>query len=105
VVPSLDDFLQRRVVLDTGGPVIYIGQLAALDARGYWLTDADVHDRSEGHATNEEYINEAHLLERSGHRTINRRRVFVERTAVISISALDDVASDDAGPDTGAWTP
>src|SRR5574341_1360272 len=97
---SLDRFLDRRVVLDTGGSLIYIGRLAALDEHGYWLRDADVHDRNDGHSTKEQYINEAHELAKSGSLRVNRRRVFVERRAVISISALDDVVSEDQLADT-----
>ncbi len=79
------------VVLDTQGPLVYIGRLESYDERGYWLVRADVHDRSEGHSTNEKYIHDACVLEREGARVINRRRVFVERAAIVSISALEDV--------------
>ncbi len=103
--PALDDLCGRRVVLDTQGPLVYIGQLLACDERGYWLTDADVHDRTEGHSTKERYVNEAYLLERSGTRQVNRRRVFVERNAVVSVSALDDVVVDEQAGDGSAWVP
>ena len=53
---TLDRYLERRVVLDTSGPMLYIGRLAAFDAAGYWLLDADVHNRSDGHSTKEEYV-------------------------------------------------
>lgn len=91
---SLDQFVGQCVVLDTPGPLVYIGRLEACDERGYWLTRADVHDRDEGHSTKERYVNDACLLEREGARPMNRRRVFVERAAVISISALADVIVD-----------
>ena len=91
---SLDQYVGLCVVLDTPGPLVYIGRLAAYDERGYWLTDADVHDRDDGHSTKEKYLNDACLLERSGARPVNRRRVFVERSAIVSISALDDVIAD-----------
>jgi len=84
-------FLGQRVVLDTPGPMIYIGLLEAYDERGYWLLDADVHDRSDGHSTKEMYVSESRELERAGSPRANRRRVFVERAAVISISVLDDI--------------
>lgn len=87
----LEGYLGRRIVLDTEGPMVFIGQLEAYDDRGYWLVDADVHDRNEGHASNEEYVNDAALLARDGTRQVNRRRVFVERTAIVCISALEDV--------------
>ncbi len=92
----LDECLHRRVVIDTNGPMLYIGTLAAHDDRGYWLEDVDVHDRNDGHSTKEDYINTASELERGGARRINRRRVFVERHAVVSLSALDDVVSEEA---------
>ena len=92
---SLDAYVGRRVVLDTSGPMLYIGKLSAYDASGYWLLDADVHDRSDGHSTKEHYVSEAHELERSGSRRVNRKRVFVERHAVISVSALDEIVSED----------
>lgn len=95
----LTQLVHRRIVLDTAGPMVYIGTLEAADQRGYWLTDADVHDRTEGHSTKEQYICEAAELERAGTRRSNRRRVFVERSAVVSLSALDDIRSDDDQPE------
>ncbi|MFO0838439.1 MAG: hypothetical protein U1D55_07905 [Phycisphaerae bacterium] len=103
--PLLDMLLNRRVVLDTSGTMIYIGTLEHVDDRGYWLTDADVHDRSDGHSPKEVYINEAHVLETQGSRRVNRRRVFVERHAIISVSALDDVVTEDISDDDRPWTP
>lgn len=94
---SLDRFLQQRGVIDTAGPMLYIGRLDAYADRGYWLTDADVHDRSDGHSTKEMYVNEAHELERTGNRRVNRRRVFVERHAVVSVSLLADVVTEEQG--------
>lgn len=102
---DIRQYVSRRVVLDTSSSMIYIGRLEACDDRGYWLADADVHDRHDGHSTKEEYINEAHELDRSGTRRINRKRVFVERHAVISVSALEDVAAEeqDDRDDNGRW--
>ncbi len=103
--PALDDLLGRRVVLDTQGPLVYIGRLIAHTERGYWLDDADVHDRDEGHSTKESYVNQAYLLEQSGTRQVNRRRVFVERSAIVSLSALDDVVVDEQPGDAPTWIP
>lgn len=101
--PSLNDLVNRRVVLDTQGPLLYIGLLLAWDDRGYWLADADVHDRQDGHASKEEYTNTARELNQTGARHINRRRVFVERHAVVSISALDDVVMEGLADGQGPW--
>ncbi len=97
VAPTLHDLISERVVLDTQGPLIYIGTLIHFDERGYWLTDADVHDRHDGHAGKELYVLESHLLEQAGTRNVNRKRVFVERHAVVSISRLADVVADGDG--------
>lgn len=99
--PTLQQFLRRRVVLDTQGPLVYIGDLVALDERGYWLHDADVHDRNDGHSGKEEYVNAAAELQRAGTRHVNRTRVFVERHAVVSISALEDVSAGTTGDEAG----
>jgi len=101
--PSLDEFLNRPVVLDTQGPLVYIGLLIAHDERGYWLADADVHDRAEGHSSKEKYVNDAHLLDRDGLRPVNRRRVFVERQAIVSISTLGDVIADRSDEHFDRW--
>lgn len=101
--PSLDDFVNRRVVIDTQGPLIYIGLLEAHDERGYWLLDADVHDRNDGHSGKEVYVNQAHDLEKTGAQNINRRRVFVERGQVASVSAMDDVVAEDRPADDPGW--
>ncbi len=103
--PTFDDFLGQQVVLDTQGPLVFIGRLAAYDDRGYWLTDADVHNRADGHATLERYISEAHLLERSGSRQPNRQRVFVDRHAVVSVSALNDIMANGESDILGNWQP
>ncbi len=101
--PAIDQLVGRCVVLDTQGPLIYIGKLEAFEERGYWLTEVDVHDRDEGHSTKEKYINDASLLHRAGTRQVNRRRVFVERSAVVSLSALDDVVADGPADEPGKW--
>lgn len=101
---ALGSFVNRRIVLDTQGPLIYIGRLEHLDERGYWLGDADVHDRTDGHSSKEVYVNQAAVLEKSGALNVNRKRVFVERSAVVSISALDDVVSEEHAPADERWT-
>lgn len=91
---QLEQYVQQRVVLDTQGPLVFIGTLESVNERGFWLRDADVHDRSDGHATKEEYVGIAHQLERDGTRNINRKRVFVERGPIVCVSALSDVVVD-----------
>lgn len=84
---ALAGLIDQLVVLDTGGTTLYIGRLASHHPEGFWLEGADVHHVDEGHASREQYVAEA---ARDGVR-INRQRVFVLRSTVISISALSDV--------------
>ena len=100
---AAQQFVGQVVVLDTQGPLVYIGRLEAIDADGYWLTEADVHNRQEGHSTNERYVNDAVLLEQAGARNVNRRRVFVLVSAVASISRLEDIAAEGPSANPGAW--
>ncbi len=80
----------RCVVLDTSGAMIFLGTLRAVTHDGFWLDDADVHDRDEGHATKELYVCEA----RTHGIRANRKSLFVYRATVISISGLDEVIID-----------
>lgn len=87
---ALDPLVNQLVVLDTGGTTLFIGRLASHHIDGFWLEDADVHHQDEGHASREQYVAEA---ARDGIR-VNRRRVFVFRESVISMSALRDVVKE-----------
>jgi len=87
---ELDELVGCEVVLDTGGPMIYLGRLSSYDEAGFWLENADVHNCMEGHAPREQYVAESR---RDGIR-VNRNRVFVYRQKVMSISALIDVVED-----------
>jgi hypothetical protein len=86
---TFDEFLTQPVVLDTGGPIVYLGVMTEANETGFWLHDAEVHDTRDGHATQEVYISEAATRGISP----NRRRVFVLRSAVMSISKLEDVVT------------
>lgn len=97
---SLQELLGHNVVLDTPGQIVYLGRLADLNETGFWLEDADVHDCTEGHAGKEYYVIE------SAHHGIhvNRRRVFVLRNSVMSVSNMDDVVTD-ITDDRELWAP
>lgn len=86
-IVDLAELVGRKVVLDTEGPLIYLGTLERVTREGFWLERADIRDRNEGHDTKEEYICAAQKL---GIRE-NRQRIFVFANVVVSISALDDV--------------
>ena len=87
---ELDRLLNKTVVLDTDGPVVFLGILTEITGGGFWLEDADIHDCRDGHASKEAYLLEAKL----NGITANRRRIFVMTSAVISGSALDDIVPD-----------
>ena len=84
---SLDSLIGRTVVLDTAGSIIFLGTLLEVKADGFWLETADLRDKAEGHVSKERYICEA----ATNGVVSNRRRLFVFRHVVVSISALDDV--------------
>ncbi len=84
---EIADLIGRKVVLDTAGPILYLGTLQAVTGEGFWLSEADVHDRNEGNMNKEHYVIES----RKQGISANRRRVLVLRTVVVSISALEDV--------------
>jgi hypothetical protein len=83
----LAPFLGQIIVLDTQGPLIYIGTL--LESRPHFLilTDADVHDTNDSRATKELYVLESRDL---GVR-VNRSKAIIMRQQIASISLLKDV--------------
>lgn len=88
--PTLDNWIGRDVVLDTQGPMVFLGTLRGVGPEGFWLENADAHDRSDGHATKEQYVVEAR---QHGIRA-SRRSILVHREFVISLSLLADVIVD-----------
>lgn len=90
MIRNLEDLIGREVVLDTAGPWVYLGMLKALDEHGFWLERADAHNVQEGHATREQYVAESG----SDGIRVNRERIFVMRSAVVSVSTLADVVKD-----------
>jgi hypothetical protein len=77
----------RIVILDTSGPLIYIGTLKSVHTDILVLEEADVHDTNDSRSTKDFYIAQARDL---GVRA-NRAMVMVHRGYVISISLLEDV--------------
>lgn len=87
---ALSDLVGREIVLDTAGPITYLGTLQSITPEGYWLSDADIRDRTEGHMSKEVYVREARL---NGIQP-NRKSIFVFAGVVISCSTLSDVIVD-----------
>lgn len=84
---TLGAWFGKDVVIDTRGPLIYVGRLAAVDGFYFALEDVDVHDMHDGHTPKEKYILDA----RKYGVKKNRARVFVRREEVVSLSLLEDV--------------
>ena len=89
-----DDPLARMigdvVVLDTDTPILYIGKLTEITGSMFVLADVDMHDCRDGHANKEHYL----AVARQNGIEINRRRIVVMRSCVISVSPLADVVAD-----------
>ncbi len=87
----LDDplaaYLNQIVVLDTQGPMIYIGTLDRIDPAYLVLTQADVHDTNDSRATKDLYLVDVRNL--GVHP--NRGQVIVMRAQIASISLLKDI--------------
>jgi hypothetical protein len=77
----------KVVVMDTQGPLIYIGTLTQANDAYYVLADADVHDSNDSRASKDLYVVETRDL---GVR-INRNRVLVMRSQIASVSLISDV--------------
>ncbi|MFQ5494803.1 MAG: hypothetical protein ACE5EX_05425 [Phycisphaerae bacterium] len=90
---SIVTMIGDKVVLDTATTIVYIGTLASVTDHTFVLDDADMHDCRDGHATKEVYVSQTtRALE--GKVAVNRRRVVVMRSAVISLSRLTDVVQE-----------
>ncbi len=77
----------QTVVVDTDGPVLYLGRLAALSDDFLTLEDADVHNLGDSATSRERYVIDAKRL---GVRP-NRKRVEVRLVRVVGLSRLEDV--------------
>ncbi len=87
-VQPLADFVGQVVVLDTQGPLIYLGTLDRVGSTYLILTDADVHDSNDSRATKDLYLVESRDL---GVR-VNRKRVIVTFGQIASVSLLSDIS-------------
>jgi hypothetical protein len=77
----------REVVLDLASQYVILGALTGSDAHHYILENADVHDLRDTTTSRELYVLDA---KRHGINA-NRKRVFVRKDGVVSLSKLADV--------------
>ncbi len=85
----LEAMFGSDVVLDTATPILYVGKLVEATDLVFVLTDADLHDCRDGHANKEMYLTEA----RESGVAVNRKKIVVMRSIVISVSRLADVVT------------
>ncbi len=83
----MKEFINRNVVIDVEAQFVYVGELTDVHEKTVILGDADVHDLRDSQTTREVYVLDTKV---HGIRA-NRKRVFVARHKVVSISLLDDV--------------
>lgn len=84
---ALTAYLGREVVLDAASQYVVLGTLVGEDHRYFILEKADVHDLRDSKSTRELYLVDCR---RHGIR-VNRTRVLVTKSEIVSLSALADV--------------
>lgn len=80
-------WIGQVVVVDTNSSFVYIGTLVDVREHFVEMKDTDAHDRGEGQSTKEHYVMES---KRFGVKP-NRREVSIRKSAIVSLSRLDDV--------------
>jgi len=78
----------HQVVLDMAAPYVFVGLLAGEDSQYLILEDADAHDLRDTSTTRDLYVLDCR---RHGIQA-NRKRVFVQKIQIVSLSKLEDVA-------------
>lgn len=86
-VSEVGHLINEQVVLDTRADITYIGTLVTIGEHFYVLDSADVHDVNTGRTSKEIYILESFKYGIK----MNRRRVFVRSSEIVSLSALQDI--------------
>jgi len=84
---SLDSLEGCEVVLDLASQYVILGTFKGRDALYYIIVNADVHDLRDTTTSRELYVLDA---KRHGINA-NRKRVFVRKDGVVSLSNLADV--------------
>lgn len=84
---DLEEFLNKKIVMDSNSSWIYIGTLEKVTDHCAVLSNADAHYNDDTHTSKELYVLESKI---TGIK-INRQYVYVNLSHVISFSLLDDV--------------
>jgi small nuclear ribonucleoprotein (snRNP)-like protein len=86
----LDEFIDRKVVIDFCSEYVCLGTLKSFDDHFLELRNADLHDLRDTDTTRENYVAAAVA---SGVKR-NRKKVLVRRADILAVSALDDVVDE-----------
>lgn len=85
----LAQYAGEIVVLDTQGPLVYIGTLKEVRPDAVLLAEVDVHDSNDSRSSKDLYLAETRTLGVHA----NRAQVVVRREIIASVSRLADVLS------------
>ncbi len=83
----MQELIGKEVVVDTSTSFIYLGILEEIRDDCLILSSVDVHDRNDIEISKEKYVLDTR---RFGIKE-NRRKVFVIRDRVVSLSEIEDV--------------
>ena len=86
----LDEFLERKVVVDLTTTFVCLGKLSRYDDHFLELKNADLHDLRDTDTTRENYVADSVA---TGVKR-NRKRVLIRRDQMVAISLLDDVVDE-----------
>ena len=84
---DLEQFLKKKIVLDTRSSWVYIGVLEKVTDNCAVLSEVDVHDNNATSSSKEVYVLESKI---TGIKS-NREQVYVNLDYVVSFSPLEDV--------------
>lgn len=84
---ELQEFIGKAVVIDTDSRWVFLGILESVSENMVTLVDADAHDQKDAPTTKEAYVMDS---KKYGVRK-NRKKVWINRSMIVSISLLDDV--------------
>ena len=86
---DLSTFVGKKIVVDTDGPILYVGHLEKAGDGQLTLTDVDVHYLQDGNPTT---TNELYVLESRKHGVRrNRKAAQIRLERVMSVSLLEDI--------------
>lgn len=82
-----DELVGKTIVVDLSSLYVIAGTLVGQDQHYLFLEDADVHDLRDTTTTRELYVHEMGMHGVA----VNRKRILVSRTEVVSLSSLEDI--------------